>query len=114
MAGTGDCASEPVVAGGNTLQAKIPAESLWGPTFARARISSSADLSYGGEATDGQRVIFESAGELSLALRSIAENDNKSLEEGGPKLSERYTRTGPSGSERLFVRYGIETLSSSR
>jgi pilus assembly protein CpaB len=58
--------------------------------------------------------MVESAGELSLALRSIAENGDKGMEEGGPRLSERFTRTGPTGSERLFVRYGIETLSSSR
>ena len=56
----------------------------------------------------------ESAGELSLALRSIAENGDKGLEDGGPKLSERYTKTGPTGNERLFVRYGVETISSSR
>jgi pilus assembly protein CpaB len=58
--------------------------------------------------------MVESAGELSLALRSIAENGDKGLEDGGPILSERYTRTGPSGSERMFVRYGIESISSSR
>ncbi len=58
--------------------------------------------------------MVESAGELSLALRSIAENGDKGLEDGGPILAERFTKTGPSGSERLFVRYGVESTSSSR
>ena len=58
---------------------------------------------------------IESAGELSLALRSIAENGDKGLEDGGPQLSEKYAneqRAG--GSDRLFVRYGIESIISSR
>ena len=58
--------------------------------------------------------MVESAGELSLALRSIAENGDKGLEDGGPMLSDRYMKTGPSGSDRMFVRYGIESISSSR
>jgi len=58
--------------------------------------------------------MVESAGELSLALRSIAENGDKGLEDGGPILAERFTKTGVSRSERLFVRYGVESTSSSR
>jgi pilus assembly protein CpaB len=59
--------------------------------------------------------MIESAGELSLALRSIAENDGKSLADGGPKLADKYNnKQRPSGGEHLFVRYGIETVTSSR
>lgn len=59
--------------------------------------------------------MVESAGELSLALRSIAENGDKGLDSGGPKLADKYAnRRGPSGGDRLFVRYGIETITSSR
>ncbi len=59
--------------------------------------------------------MVESAGELSLALRSIAENGDKGLDAGGPKLSDKYAnRQGPGGGDHLFVRYGIETITSSR
>jgi pilus assembly protein CpaB len=59
--------------------------------------------------------MIESAGELSLALRSIAENGDKGMDDGGPKLSEKYAdQSRPNGSEKLFIRYGIEQLSSSR
>jgi pilus assembly protein CpaB len=59
--------------------------------------------------------MVESAGELSLALRSIAENGDKGLDEGGPKLADKYRDRGrPNGSDRLFVRYGVETVTSSR
>jgi pilus assembly protein CpaB len=58
---------------------------------------------------------IESAGELSLALRSIAENGDKGLDDGGPKLADKYAnKQRPNGSDRLFVRYGIETLTSTR
>ena len=40
----------------------------------------------------------ESSGQLSLALRSIAESDNAALGDDGPHLSERYAK-GSSGSE---------------
>jgi pilus assembly protein CpaB len=59
--------------------------------------------------------MIESAGELSLALRSIAENDGKNMEKEGPKLSEKYSgkkKTG--GGDTLFVRYGVETYTSTR
>jgi pilus assembly protein CpaB len=56
----------------------------------------------------------ESMGELSLALRSIAESDGKSLEET-PVLAEKYTGMGkPGGTDTLFVRYGRETYASNR
>jgi pilus assembly protein CpaB len=59
--------------------------------------------------------MIETVGELSLALRSIAENDGKNMEKEGPQLSDKYSgkkKTG--GGDTLFVRYGIETYSSSR
>jgi len=60
--------------------------------------------------------MIESAGEISLALRSIAENGDRGLDEGGPKLTEKFLNRGrPSGgTEPLFVRYGIESITSSR
>ncbi|MBC8037237.1 MAG: Flp pilus assembly protein CpaB [Rhizobiales bacterium] len=59
--------------------------------------------------------LVEAEGELSLALRSIAENGDKGLDNGGPKLAEKYIRKqGPGGADRLFVRYGIESITSSR
>jgi pilus assembly protein CpaB len=55
----------------------------------------------------------ETAGELSLALRSIAENDGKALDEG-PMLSEKYRGDGKTSSDTLFIRAGIETYSTTR
>ena len=46
--------SEPVPAGSNNLEIQVPAASSFGPTFARARISSTADLGSGGETLDGE------------------------------------------------------------
>ncbi len=61
---------------------------------------------------------IESKGELSLSLRSIAENDGKSLDEGGPKLAGEYggekKKKGTNAGDLLYVRYGIESVSSSR
>jgi pilus assembly protein CpaB len=60
-------------------------------------------------------VMIESAGELSLALRSIAENDGKNMQEVGPKLSDKYSgRKKSGGGDTLFVRYGVETYSTTR
>lgn len=60
-------------------------------------------------------VMIESAGELSLALRSIAENDDKNMEKEGPKLSDKYSgRKKSGGGDTLFVRYGVETYSTTR
>jgi pilus assembly protein CpaB len=59
--------------------------------------------------------MIESVGELSLALRSIAENDGKNMEKEGPKLSDKYSgRKKSGGGDTLFVRYGVETYSSTR
>jgi pilus assembly protein CpaB len=57
----------------------------------------------------------ESTGELSLALRSIAENDGVPLEQTKPVLAEKYTGTGKTNqTDTLFVRYGRETYSTNR
>jgi pilus assembly protein CpaB len=62
--------------------------------------------------------MVESAGELSLALRSMAENDGKNLEDSGPKLADQYNggkkKKGTADGDLLYVRYGIESISSSR
>lgn len=59
--------------------------------------------------------MIESVGELSLALRSIAENDGKNMEKEGPKLSDNYSgRKKTGGGDTLFVRYGVETYTSTR
>jgi len=58
--------------------------------------------------------MIETAGELALALRSIAENDGKSMEKEGPKLSDKYLGRRKGGTDTLFVRYGIESYSSTR
>lgn len=59
--------------------------------------------------------MVESSGELSLALRSIAENDGKKIEEIMPKLSEKF-ELGDSGKQistnTLYLRYGVETYAS--
>ena len=57
---------------------------------------------------------IESVGELSLALRSIAENDGKSMEKEGPKLADQYSGKKARGNDTLFVRYGIESYTSNR
>ncbi len=58
--------------------------------------------------------MIESVGELSLALRSIAENDGKSMEKEGPKLSDKYMGKKQGGGDTLFVRYGVESYTSTR
>ncbi len=58
---------------------------------------------------------LESEGELSLALRSIAESDGRAMEEG-PQLAEKYrtpTGTKKRSTDTLFVRYGQETYATS-
>ena len=57
----------------------------------------------------------ESEGELSLALRSIAENDGKAMDEG-PQLAEKYRDADgkkPRTTDTLFIRYGRETYATS-
>ena len=58
--------------------------------------------------------MIESVGELSLALRSIAENDGKSMDQEGPKLADKYLGKKKGGGDTLFVRYGVESYTSTR
>ena len=56
----------------------------------------------------------ESEGELALSLRSIAETDDKSIEEG-PVLAEKYRSNGATKTtDTLFIRAGIETYATNR
>jgi pilus assembly protein CpaB len=50
--------------------------------------------------------MVETAGLLSLSLRSIAENDGKPLADVGPRLSEKYSNSS-SGTDLRIVKYGI-------
>ena len=57
---------------------------------------------------------LESEGELSLALRSIAESDGKALEEG-PRLAEKYlNKNGQKAriTDTMIIRYGRETYAT--
>jgi pilus assembly protein CpaB len=58
---------------------------------------------------------LESEGELSLALRSIAETDGRSMEIG-PQLAEKYRvpAGSKSGGDTLFIRYGRESYATSK
>ena len=59
--------------------------------------------------------MVESAGELSLALRSIAEGGDKGLQDTRPILSDKFSNKKKSGGgERVLVRYGVETVITSR
>jgi pilus assembly protein CpaB len=60
--------------------------------------------------------LVESSGELSLSLRSIAENEGKSLDQIQPQTAEKYSGAVKAGnsSDTLFVRYGIETYAQNR
>jgi pilus assembly protein CpaB len=52
--------------------------------------------------------MIESSGEISLALRSIAENDGKKLEDIMPELTDKFAgKAKRNGSDTLFVRYGV-------
>jgi pilus assembly protein CpaB len=56
----------------------------------------------------------ESEGELSLALRSIAENDGKAMDDG-PQLADKYKDPDgnkPRTTDTLFIRYGRETYAT--
>ena len=53
----------------------------------------------------------EFSGQLSLALRSIAESDNAALGDDGPHLSERYAK-GSSGSEITISRWGVKSYTT--
>ncbi len=57
----------------------------------------------------------EAAGELSLALRSIAEGGDLGVQDTKPKLSDAFTSKKKSADgERTIVRYGVETVITSR
>ncbi|MFN0190943.1 MAG: Flp pilus assembly protein CpaB [Aestuariivirga sp.] len=56
----------------------------------------------------------ESLGELSLALRSIAENEGKPLSETGPRLAQKYLQPGATGNDMLVLRYGTQSYTSNR
>jgi pilus assembly protein CpaB len=57
----------------------------------------------------------EAAGELSLALRSIAEGGDMGVKDAKPVLSEAFTNKKKSADgERMIVRYGVETVITSR
>jgi pilus assembly protein CpaB len=59
--------------------------------------------------------MVESSGELSLALRSIAESDGKSVQENQPMLSDAYSgKKKRVGNDTLFVRAGIETYATNQ
>jgi pilus assembly protein CpaB len=53
----------------------------------------------------------ESSGQLSLALRSIAESDNTDLGDDAPLLSEKFAR-GSSGSEITISRWGVKSYTT--
>jgi pilus assembly protein CpaB len=53
--------------------------------------------------------MIESSGEISLALRSIAENDGKNIKDIMPELSDKFAgKAKRGGNDTLFVRYGVE------
>jgi pilus assembly protein CpaB len=59
--------------------------------------------------------MVESAGELSLALRSIAESGDAGVVDARPVLSEKFSSNKkPVGGDRVFVRYGFESVITSR
>jgi pilus assembly protein CpaB len=61
--------------------------------------------------------MVESAGELSLALRSIAENGDRGLGDTLPVLAEKYVsrdESGKSGNGITIIRYGTESNTASR
>jgi pilus assembly protein CpaB len=59
--------------------------------------------------------MVESAGELSLSLRSIAESGDSGIIDAKPVLAEKYTnKKKPSEADRVFVRFGIESVITSR
>lgn len=58
----------------------------------------------------------EAAGELSLALRSIAEGGDQGIQDTKPILSPAFmnNKKKPADSDRVIVRYGVETTITSR
>ena len=59
--------------------------------------------------------MVESAGELSLSLRSIAEGGDQGLQDDRPLLSDKFNnKKKPTSGDRVFVRYGVESVITSR
>jgi pilus assembly protein CpaB len=58
----------------------------------------------------------EAAGELSLALRSIAEGGDAGVQDARPVLSPAFlnNKKKPAESDRIIVRYGVESVITSR
>ena len=57
----------------------------------------------------------ESSGELSLALRSIAENDGKTADQIFPELAEKYKgKADRKSGDPLFVRAGVESYAATQ
>lgn len=56
----------------------------------------------------------ESSGELSLALRSIAENDGVKVEDIKPQLAEKYNGGKQGNGDTLFVRYGAQSYATAK
>ena len=57
----------------------------------------------------------QSQGDLSMALRSIAENDGKTPEEIMPELADKYTTKGKRVSSDIrFLRYGVESYATNQ
>lgn len=59
--------------------------------------------------------MVESAGELSLSLRSIAEGGDGGVQNDKPILADKFNvQKKAAGGDRVFVRYGIESVITSR
>jgi pilus assembly protein CpaB len=57
----------------------------------------------------------QSTGELSLALRSIAESEGKSPDQITPQLADKYAGKGKQeGGETRFLRYGVESYAANQ
>ena len=57
----------------------------------------------------------QSTGELSLALRSIAESEGKTPDQIVPELADKYSDTGKHASgETRFLRYGVESYAANQ
>jgi pilus assembly protein CpaB len=58
----------------------------------------------------------QSSGELSLALRSIAETDGKTPDQIFPELADKYAGKGKrdGGGETRFLRYGVESYAANQ
>lgn len=57
----------------------------------------------------------QSSGELSLALRSIAESEGKSPDQISPELADKYAGKGKEqGGETRFLRYGVESYAANQ